>query len=507
MQDTKVHYYKNVKNISGSKLVPIETILYAIKHGGHSIQDILEARKYEKKDERYSSIKQNKIPCFAINAKFSKNGRSHSDIESLTGMIYGDVDGIDNPEDIKKQLSQFNFVYACWVSLSQKGVGFIVKCDNLNKDNFLETWHLLNKITGLEFDSKTKNMSRVTNLSYDPNIYISQNCVPLNAANRDFKNINIQSNGTLDNLIINAAEKKISENAISTVETHIQSSITESEKYKLKKNTKKCMEEQLGVRFTSFLPEEEYKGEKFITFEDGKDCCKIFLKPIEDGKRSGEILAIFINLFLINKHLDISILISVIMNINKKYCITPLQDKEVYNIVKWVIKNSDTIQMRDVFKKKIWINPYLTISNTEKRTIIAEETAKLRVDNTFDKIKNAVITLLKNGIKPKREDVAKHLNVSLRTVATHWKDIKHLIKMNIEDIETVEVKRVSISNNLSKIKKQEIILKNKWNHEENYLNDFSEVMSEYNDVKKEYAEKYGGTGDVGVLNREVELVG
>ena len=69
---------------------------------------------------------------------------------------------------------------------------------------------------------------------------------------------------------------------------------------------------------------------------------------------------------------------------------------------------------------------------------------------------------------------------------------------------------MSVSNNLSKQKRQEIILKNKWDQKESYLNEFKEVMSEYvdhidvseNDVGRLHRNESGA----GVLNREIELV-
>lgn len=135
----------------------------------------------------YTFVKSVKIPVVTWNACFN-NKRSLKSITHLSGYIYMDVDDFSqiSQETVFNILKDdgLNFVKAAWGSFGGNGYGFLVKVDGLTIDNFKWNWLEITKKfqeLGVKIDKATKDATRINVLSYDPNIFVRENCVALPA--------------------------------------------------------------------------------------------------------------------------------------------------------------------------------------------------------------------------------------------------------------------------------------------------------------------------------------
>jgi len=116
----------------------VEDVISQIRDNRHK-EKILTAREYLQKGdlEAYKTIK-NSLPYVTWAGKFSK--RELKSLVSLTGYIYFDIDSEIEPINL---ISQFDFVKYAWKSLSNIGVGLLVKIDDLTTENFKDNYHFI----------------------------------------------------------------------------------------------------------------------------------------------------------------------------------------------------------------------------------------------------------------------------------------------------------------------------------------------------------------------------
>jgi hypothetical protein len=156
--------------------------------------DTLKQEKTGKKGEfklvlrnLYTFVKSTKIPVVTWNASFNDK-RSLKSISSLSGYIYMDVDDFSEitQENVFNILQDnaLEFVQAAWKSFGGNGYGFLVKVNGLTIDNFKWNWQEITKkfqTLGIKIDKATKDITRINVLSYDPQMFIRENCKSLSA--------------------------------------------------------------------------------------------------------------------------------------------------------------------------------------------------------------------------------------------------------------------------------------------------------------------------------------
>ena len=100
-------------------------------------------------------------------------------LEEPSGFIYIDID--NNNHDINF-LKQDEYIYSCWRSLSDTGVGALVKVNGITAQNFKECWRYLENYFrgyGITIDQQTNDITRQNVISFDPDIYINENAALL----------------------------------------------------------------------------------------------------------------------------------------------------------------------------------------------------------------------------------------------------------------------------------------------------------------------------------------
>lgn len=162
--ENKISLFKPVtKSSRCEKSINVDRALNIIKGEGNSfVKEIIEAResgkhnpdkKYKIKKfgkvehvNFYNYIKSTKVWCFSwlLNLNHGEK-RTLKDVrdDAFSGYMYFDVDDIfiDIPlDEIKELIYSFKSVKGVWKSISNEGLGFLVKVDGLNKENVKSTW-------------------------------------------------------------------------------------------------------------------------------------------------------------------------------------------------------------------------------------------------------------------------------------------------------------------------------------------------------------------------------
>ncbi len=181
----------NLQNISSARL--------AKKRGD------LEAAKYYKQ----------KLISVTYNATFEKNRRKDC-VKELSGLIYLDYDNVDTVV-YKERMKMYKFVKACFVSSGGTGISVLVQVDGLTEYNFtanvIKVHNLLN-YAGL--DVGCKDITRMTYLSHDNEIYINYRVEALRAIEPSFNTIvrqEVSSSTEGLRIAFNTAKKKYGEMA------------------------------------------------------------------------------------------------------------------------------------------------------------------------------------------------------------------------------------------------------------------------------------------------------
>jgi hypothetical protein len=168
-----ITYFQTVTNTSKPFYVPLEKALQRIKEG-KSQQIVEEVRALTQKDAR--NEKKKLLPAICFSGKFEK--RADTACIEHSGIICLDFDGFDDQQaldDKRFELQLSPYAHAIFTSPSGDGLKMLVKipADIENHKYYFDGLHSL--FFCKEFDTTSKNLSRVCYESYDPDIYVNEN--------------------------------------------------------------------------------------------------------------------------------------------------------------------------------------------------------------------------------------------------------------------------------------------------------------------------------------------
>lgn len=163
-----VSYYQNVWAKKPARTFELDEILHDIKEGRWQ-NEFLKVSSTKDKEERTEYKKS--VPCFTGSGTFNE-GRESKDLQNHSGYIICDVDNVEDINEAKKILSLDKYVYACFVSISGKGVCFVVKIDGKKHaeafDGLMEYYY---NNYGIRIDSSCRDVNRLRFVSFDPYLY------------------------------------------------------------------------------------------------------------------------------------------------------------------------------------------------------------------------------------------------------------------------------------------------------------------------------------------------
>ena len=160
-------------------------------------QDAATARHTEKyryyrqqQQNKAAQAEKSNCPCFAVAVRF-KDGKNKEHIDGYTGLCLADFDHIDAGEMPRclQLICQDPHTLMAYTTISGTGIRVISRYTILNPDCcyshvrlYTEAFTQMNRyyadLTGLSYDEKCKNMTRLSGLAHDPDVWFCPDAVP-----------------------------------------------------------------------------------------------------------------------------------------------------------------------------------------------------------------------------------------------------------------------------------------------------------------------------------------
>lgn len=161
----KCTIYKNVYDFKSPFVIDVEKALNRIKNGDSKEQ--IEKLRSEFDPSKQDSLKKS-LPCVVFSGVFE--ARRDDQVTEYSNLMILDFDHIDNIEELKEKLRNFESSVAVWVSPRGEGLKALIRIADGTKHK--EHFRALEKIFP-DIDPSGKNISRACFESYDPEIYIN----------------------------------------------------------------------------------------------------------------------------------------------------------------------------------------------------------------------------------------------------------------------------------------------------------------------------------------------
>jgi hypothetical protein len=382
--------FTNIRSPYVQSITEIPDVLHDIKTGRYQHQ-ITEARSYGKGHKEFEKIKSI-VPTFSPNGCFYEK-RSTSNLVSLSGFIYIDIDNYSD----KESLYHLPFVYSVWRSFSGTGLGVLVSISGLTEKTFQQSWTYLNdqfSKLNIEIDPQAKDIARQCIISFDPEIYINPDSVPLNIPAPILKS-----------------------------DTSICSTNTYSNEYY---STSTVDEE---IRYVTAL--DDYHGMDYIVIEEGKEYRIAYLpKTISEGHRHKWMSSFILTLIFNNPTISFERLIAEVQSANSNHCDPKLPVEEIVSMTKWCYnKHVDRKLNIRTRMKKIWFNPESVLSGKEKQVLAGKETGKIKRQKTIEHLVTVYLALQQTEKKVTQQKLTDHSDRSIRTIKKYWKEIRERCTM------------------------------------------------------------------------------
>src|SRR5699024_4520669 len=167
-----VTFYERVVKQDGID-VELSSILKQIKSGKwrDKIEAIQSIDPEEK--EQVRDTKAQELPALTVSGTFD-GGHKESNIIDHSGFIAIDIDNVENVDQTFKAITQDEYTYCAFRSVSGRGICAIVKIHGSKHRKAwagLERHYLKNYEIGI--DPSGKDKSRLRFISYDPNLYFN----------------------------------------------------------------------------------------------------------------------------------------------------------------------------------------------------------------------------------------------------------------------------------------------------------------------------------------------
>ena len=164
--------FKSLRNTKPEVVVSLTEVLAEIASDKYKSQ-IEEIRKAEFPSK---SPLKDKLPVFTPTGIF--NYRSLAGLEEYNGLMCLDIDHVEDPNSLKEQCKNLNYVYAAFITPSGKGLKVMIKSP-ATAETYREIEAKVAEAflldTGAIRDNHCKDVARIQFVSYDPELYINEN--------------------------------------------------------------------------------------------------------------------------------------------------------------------------------------------------------------------------------------------------------------------------------------------------------------------------------------------
>lgn len=422
---TKLKTYKAYS----PETINLEELVQLVRHNPN--KDKIEyLRSIEYKSKEYNNIK-GKLPCILPVGIFTS--LLNDGLISMSGYLYYDIDGLDttkSPDDtindtIKKLNDTLPISFIC-KSCGGKGISFLVKVPNLNKDNFFDIrsyiFMLIENIMGLKLDNAAGGISRKMIISSD------DRCIYNKEVSFDYEKVS--SDAKLVSFQTWISEMNQGMVGLNKIEKEREVDYTPDDTFK----TEIIPYNELINSISLEIPyTKEIDGDFII---DEVDSYKILIpNGIKDGDKHRVYIRLINALCFINKDITFTQVYSFIYYVNKKQ----IQSMSIPSLLQFtrsmfitIKRNGPSLKTR---KKKIHFNKDIKINGKERNKMAAKISASLRTNKTIDRIQKAIEELAYQNIIPTQKKVCELTGLGIATVKRNWtkqkKDIKE-IKIDIK---------------------------------------------------------------------------
>ncbi|MDY0090965.1 MAG: DUF3987 domain-containing protein [Flavobacteriaceae bacterium] len=172
-----VSIYKEFKKVGSDS--ELGEIIECIKNGDYK-EDINSIRyAVHSEDLKTADEIKSKLVGFTTSGTFG-TARTKENITSYSKMICLDFDKLDHQElqEILTIIKICNYTYVSFISPSGNGIKVIVKvnCDaDGHEEAYIQVAEHYKSITGIDYDKKCKDITRLCFISYDEDIYVNKN--------------------------------------------------------------------------------------------------------------------------------------------------------------------------------------------------------------------------------------------------------------------------------------------------------------------------------------------
>ena len=188
MKDIIISIFKDVKDAKNPFNKPVHVFLNRIKNGSSATENIKKYR--ETGDTKYKYL----LPAATFQGTFSH--RKADGLETFAGFAVLDFDKfktVDDVNAIKEKLSKEPCMFSVFISPSGKGVKAVVKISDDPKNYKAYYRALCTKYKDVHLDGATSDISRLCFESYDPDIYINNDCKTwTKIENADIQDVGLQ---------------------------------------------------------------------------------------------------------------------------------------------------------------------------------------------------------------------------------------------------------------------------------------------------------------------------
>ena len=394
----KIDVHENVCTPKIKGVIPIVMWLGEIKEAKKYGPTIELARRHGKGSKEYDQIKTYKLPAVNFNYQFNEK-LCLANATAPTGVFYVDIDFGSKEEAIqyKENLRENQFVYSSWLSLSELGLGVLVRSSIVTPENFSDLHRQFCEQFEIPYDKRAVKLNQYNVLSHDPDIYLNKYAIDFNP---EIKPIETGKKKKVQSLANQGQEQE---------KQHIATNCT-------------------FFRYNNLS--NYWKPNDVVVSEEGFQVTELFLPlSIPIGKRKHTLLAFANNLVVLNPTATKEAIYTQIEKKNVR-CTPPLDSKELWDIVHSVFKYKDagTLKALRTRNRKIIFGPHCGMNKSEKREFVNAQIGEWRKDKTKQKIYEAIENwnrLLQGKITAK--SVKDATGLSLRTVKTYWAEFKSYV--------------------------------------------------------------------------------
>ncbi|MDA9602383.1 DUF3987 domain-containing protein [Flavobacteriaceae bacterium] len=176
MKYYNVNVLKNIKDFNMDDVRDISSVFEKIKSGVVRRQiDLIRWNTY--KDIK--NILKEQLPSFTVSATFNDR-RIKENIKDYNGLIHLDYDGVDNPEQLKDEVSKLETTYCAFISPSGNGLKVFIKTNGTleyHESSFNQLRKIYDTYVGIESDRSVKDVTRLCYASNDPYLYLNNNSI------------------------------------------------------------------------------------------------------------------------------------------------------------------------------------------------------------------------------------------------------------------------------------------------------------------------------------------